>query len=214
MKIFKDRKAAGQILAQRLKDIQGGSATKTDLVLGIPRGGVVVASEVAKELKLPLDIVVTRKIAAPMQPELALGAVDPDGEVTWDHELLSQLELKIENLKLKIEESWKELKRREDEYRRDRGVLGVRGKKVILVDDGIATGATTLAAIKYLKRHEARIILAVPVASKDAMEKVAQEVDEVVVLHTPLDFQAVGQFYQYFEPVTDEEVVQLLNHGR
>src|SRR3989338_1796218 len=96
MKIFRDRKAAGKILADRLKD------TKADLVLGIPRGGVVVAAEIAHELNLPLDIIVTRKIGAPNQPELALGAVDPDGETVLDSELLEQLQLKIENLKLKI----------------------------------------------------------------------------------------------------------------
>lgn len=214
MKIFKDRKAAGQILAQRLKDIQGGSATKADLVLGIPRGGVVVAAEIAKKLNLPLSFIVTRKIGAPMQPELALGAVDPDGEVVWDEKLINDLRLKINDLGDQIKSEWKELKRREDLYRGDKDKLDVNGKTVILIDDGIATGATTLAAIKYLKRHEARVILAVPVASKDATRKVAQEAEEVVVLHTPLDFQAVGQFYQYFEPVTDEEVIQLLNHGR
>lgn len=208
MKIFKNRQAAGQILAQRLRN------TSADLVLGIPRGGVVVAAEIAKKLNLPLSFIVTRKIGAPMQEELALGAVDPDGEVAWDHELLKQLKLEIRNLKLEIEDEWKELKRREDLYRGSRGNLDIWGKTVILTDDGIATGATTLAAIKYLKRHGARVILAVPVASKDAMEKVAQEAEEVVVLHTPLDFQAVGQFYQHFEPVTDEEVIQLLKHER
>src|SRR3990167_6888486 len=101
MKIFRDRKAAGKILADRLKD------TKADLVLGIPRGGVVVAAEIAHELNLPLDIIVTRKIGAPNQPELALGAVDPDGETVWDDKLLDQL--KIENLKLKIDEEMKEI---------------------------------------------------------------------------------------------------------
>ena len=211
MKIFKDRKAAGQILAQRLKDIQGGFATKADLVLGIPRGGVVVAAEIAKYLHLPLDIIVTRKIGAPMQRELALGAVDADGEVVWDKSMIYDLGLTINDLKNLVENEVEEIKRREKVYRGDKKALDIRNKTVILVDDGIATGATTLAAIKYLKRHGARVILAVPVASKDATRKVAQEVSEVVVLHTPLDFQAVGQFYQYFEPVTDEEVVQLLS---
>ena len=201
MKIFKNRQAAGQILAQRLRN------TSADLVLGIPRGGVVVAAEIAKKLNLPLSFIVTRKIGAPMQPELALGAVDPDGNVVLE-------EQPMEDLREIIQKEWKELKRRENQYRNGKPPVEVNNKRVILVDDGIATGATTLAAIKYLKRHGAKVILAVPVASKDAMEKVAQEVKEVVVLHTPLDFQAVGQFYQYFEPVIDEEVVQLLKHER
>ena len=201
MKIFKNRQAAGQILAQRLRN------TSADLVLGIPRGGVVVAAEIAKKLNLPLSFIVTRKIGAPMQEELALGAVDPDGNVVLE-------EQPMEDLREIIQKEWKELKRRENQYRNGKPPVEVNNKRVILVDDGIATGATTLAAIKYLKRHGAKVILAVPVASKDAMEKVAQEVKEVVVLHTPLDFQAVGQFYQYFEPVIDEEVVQLLKHER
>ena len=201
MKIFRDRQSAGQILAKHLKN------TKADLVLGIPRGGVVVAAEIAKKLNLPLSFIVTRKIGAPMQPELALGAVDPDGNVVLE-------EQPMEDLREIIQKEWKELKRRENQYRNGKPPVEVNNKRVILVDDGIATGATTLAAIKYLKRHGAKVILAVPVASKDAMEKVAQEVKEVVVLHTPLDFQAVGQFYQYFEPVIDEEVVQLLKHER
>ncbi len=205
MKIFKDRIAAGEILAQRLKN------TEADLVLGIPRGGLVVAAEIAKALKLPLDIIVTRKIGAPMQPELALGAVDPDGQVIWDNDLLKQLELKIENLKLKIEDEWKELKRREDVYRNGKPQQGLEGKTVILTDDGVATGATTLAAINYLKRHTVKkIILAVPVASRESTDRLTKQVDLAVILETPEYFQAVGQFYQNFLPVSDEEVIQLL----
>ncbi|MBI2196028.1 phosphoribosyltransferase [Candidatus Daviesbacteria bacterium] len=202
--MFKDRQSAGQLLANRLKDI------KADLVLGIPRGGVVVAAEIAKDLNLPLDIVVTRKIGAPGQEELALGAVDPDGEVVWEDRLLSDLGLKIDDLKLEVLDQWKELKRREDLYRNGRSLLDVNGKTAILIDDGIATGATVLSAIKYLKRHGARIVLAVPVASQDALRKVEGQVDQSVVLEAPEYFQAVGQFYHQFEPVTDKEVIYLL----
>lgn len=204
MKIFKDRIAAGQLLAERLKDV------KADLVLGIPRGGVVVASVVAELLKLPLDIVITRKIGAPAQEELALGAVDPDGEVVWDSELLTQLDPPAGGLKFKINEEIEEIKRREEMYRQGKEPLNVENKKVILVDDGIATGSTTLAAVKYLKRHGAKIILAVPVASQEAIKKVKNEVEECVILETPEYFQAVGQFYHEFEAVTDEEVIQCL----
>lgn len=204
MKIFKDRQSAGRILANRLKN------TKADLVLGIPRGGVVVASAVAESLNLPLDIVITRKIGAPNQPELALGAVDPDGETVWDQALLDELRVQSGELRTEIQNEWKEVKRREDVYRREKDPLDVQGKTVILIDDGMATGATTLSAIKYLKRHGAGVILAVPLASKDALEKVRREAVEVVVLDTPQPFQSVGQFYQEFEPVSDEEVVKLL----
>ena len=203
MKIFKNRQAAGQVLAERLQN------TKADLVLGIPRGGVVVAAEIAHELNLPLDIIVTRKIGASTQPELALGAVDPDGETVLDQALLDQL--KIENLKLKIDEEIKEIKRREELYRQGKEFLDIDTKTVILVDDGMATGATVLAALKFLKRHEAKVILALPVASTEALEKVQNEASECIVLEVPEYFQSVGQFYYQFEPVEDEEVIQLLN---
>jgi len=205
MKIFKDRQSAGQLLAKRLKSIGG------DLVLGIPRGGVVVAYEVAKELKLPLDIIVTRKIGAPMQPELALGAVDRDGEVVWDENLKQELRIKNYELREELERQKQEIIRREKVYRQGRKSLNVENKTVILTDDGIATGATTLAAVGFLKRHHVKkIILAVPVASKESAEKLKSEADELIILETPRFFRAVGEFYQEFTEVRDEEVIQYL----
>ena len=212
MKIFKDRTSAGKILVEHLKQYQG---MENILVLGIPRGGVVVAYEVAHELNLPLDIIVTRKIGAPNQPELALGAVDGDGEVVWDKDLLRDLGFKIEDLREIVEKEAEEIKRRETVYRQGKESLQMENKIVILIDDGIATGATTLAAINYLKRHEVKkIILAVPVASKESMEKVEREIGEmgeVIVLETPEYFQAVGQFYQEFLPVSDDMVIRTLS---
>lgn len=211
MKIFKDRKAAGKLLAKHLKQYKG---KKNTIVLGIPRGGVIVAAEVAESLNLPLDIIVTRKIGHPYQPELAVGAVDADGSVVWDNQLLKQLEFKISNLKFKIEDERQEIERREQLYRQGKAPLEIKNKVVILVDDGIATGSTTLAAVKYLRRHRAeKVVLAVPVASQDSVSRISRELGglgEVVVLETPDYFQAVGQFYQQFEPVEDAEVVQLL----
>lgn len=199
MKIFKDRQAAGKLLADRLAGV------KADLVLGIPRGGVVVADQIAKELKISLDILVVRKIGAPWQPELALGALDPDGEVLWENGMGKGVEAIIKT-------GWKELKRREEVYRNGKKELKVDNKTVILADDGIATGATTLAAIAYLKRHGAKVILAIPVASKEAIRKV-REIGgvRIVVLEEPEYFEAVGRFYSEFLPVSDEEVVQLLS---
>lgn len=214
MKIFKDRRSAGKLLAKRLQG-DWGNLGDEGMVLSIPRGGIVVAAEVARELNLPLDVLVTRKIGAPFQPELALGAVDPDGEVVWEKALLGETGIRSEQLGEQVKEQWKEVKRREDEYRAGRKPLEVGGKTVILIDDGIATGATTLSAINYLKRHNAKkIILAVPVASKEAERRVIGEIGEkgeVIVLETPEYFQAVGQFYKHFEPVEDAEVVQWLN---
>ncbi len=192
MMIFKDRQAAGKLLAERLKN------TKADLVLGIPRGGVVVASEIAKQLSLPLDVVITRKIGAPFQSELALGAVDPDGEVVGEQGLGVGKELQ-------------EIKRRGKLYRQGKKPLNLKNKSVILVDDGLATGLTAASAINYLRRHGAKeIILAVPVASKEALGKI--KADKVEVLHVPLFLDAIGRFYQSFEQVSDEEVVELLRN--
>lgn len=217
MKIFKDRQSAGKLLAKHLKQYRG---QKNTIVLGIPRGGVVVAVQVAKSLKLPLDIMITRKIGAPSQPELALGAVDADGNVIWDEALIENLQFnenQIGCVKLKIQDEKEEIHRREKVYRQDKERLNVKGKTIILTDDGIATGSTTLAAINFLKKHQAKkITLAVPVASADSIEKITKELGrlgKVVVLEIPSLFQAVGQFYHQFEPVTDQEVVQLLSHG-
>lgn len=207
MKIFKNRQSAGELLANRLNN------SKADLILGIPRGGVVVAAQIAKDLNLPFDIVVTSKIGAPFQGELALGAVDPDGQVVWDQELLDEFKIKPEDLKQKIDTETKELKRREQLYRQGRRPLDVSGKTVILTDDGMATGSTILAAVKYLKRHGAKIILAIPVTSLEALKKVETDIESSVILQIPEYFQAVGQFYTQFKPVKDEEVIELL-HGR
>lgn len=209
MQIFKDRKSAGKLLAKRLNEYRD---KKDVIVLGIPRGGVVVASEVARKLNLPLDIIVTRKIGSPNQEELALGAVDPDGQIVWDQELLDQL--RIDNGQLTIEDEVNEIKRRDKLYRQGKELFDISNRTVILVDDGIATGSTTLAAAKYLRSHQAKeIILAVPVASQEALSKLSVSVDQLVVLETPQYFQAVGQFYHQFEPVTDSEVVQLLTEA-
>lgn len=207
--MFKDRQAAGRLLAKRLVEYKNYPNTQ---VLAIPRGGVVVAYEVAKALRVPLDIVITRKIGAPHQPELAVGAVDPDGKVVWQGGLLADLELGARNLDGAVEDQVQEIKRREQLYRQSRQPLDITGKTVILVDDGIATGATVLSAIRYLKRHRVRkIILAVPVAAASTMEKLKPVVDEAMIIYQPDSLGTVGQFYHNFEPVADEEVIRLLS---
>lgn len=208
MLIFKDRQAAGLLLGKRLTQFK---SKRNVVVLGIPRGGVVVASKVAKKLKLPLDIVITRKIGAPDQRELALGAVDPNGNVIWDTALLNSLGIKVTDLSYEITEQIEEIKRREKTYRGKKEALGIKGKTVILVDDGIATGATLISAIKYLKSLKAKeIIVAVPVAASEITEKIKNLADEVIVLHIPEYLGAVGNFYQNFSPVSDKEVIDLL----
>lgn len=209
MLIFKDRKSAGKLLSKRLKGYKNKSDT---LVLGIPRGGVVVAAEIARILKLPLDIVVTRKIGVPSQPELALGAVDSGGNVAWEESILKDTGLEPLKLKEEIEKEVKEIKRREGIYRAGKGSLNVLGKRTILVDDGVATGATMLSAIRFLRSISAKfIVLAVPVAAKESIRRLSGEADETIVLHIPEHLMAVGSFYQNFTPVSDEEVIQLLS---
>ncbi len=206
--IFKDRQAAGKLLAKRLEGFINKSQT---IILGIPRGGVVVAAEIASQLHLPLDIVITRKIGDPFQPELALGAIDPNGQLVWDEDLLEKLDLKKEDLKEIIEREKTEIKRREKLYRGERPALDIKDQNVILVDDGIATGATVLAALRYLRSLRAgKIILAVPVVLSRVDRKIEGEADELVILYQAQNHLPVGGYYQNFQPVSDQEVEDLI----
>lgn len=206
--IFENRKIAGKLLSESLSDFTDDENT---LILGLPRGGVIVASEIARELNLPLDVVITRKISHPEETELALGAVDPLGKVTWDDEILESKEINIEDLSPVIKQEFEEIRRRESVYRKGKGFLDVVGRNIILVDDGIATGLTILSAINYLKKLGAdEIIVAVPVADKASLEKIEGLVDEVVVLEEVENIGSISKFYQDFSEVKDEQVIELL----
>lgn len=206
--MWRDRREAGRYLAEALKEFKN----KDVLVLAIPRGGVVVGDEVATALNAPLDVVVPRKIGAPFNPELAIGAIAADGSRVLDQDIIQRLDVSQEYLKKEIERQTEEIKRRISEYRGDRPPLEIEGKTVILVDDGVATGATTLAAIKYLKNKKpAQIILAIPVGPPDTVEKLKKEVDRLICLSIPSLFYAVGQFYDQFEQTTDQEVVDIIS---
>ncbi|MEW6458782.1 MAG: phosphoribosyltransferase family protein [Bacillota bacterium] len=209
--MFRDRVDAGRRLAARLaeEDLSGG------LVLGIPRGGVVVAAAVAAELALPLDIIVPRKIGAPRNPELAVGAVTQDGTVIYNDRLLQRLMLRADDLEGQVQQEIKEIERRMTLYRGSRVPPELAGRTVILIDDGIATGYTVLAALRSLRRAgPQRIILAVPVAPPETLERLKPEVDRIVCLEAPEDFYAVGQFYLHFDQNSDQEVIDLLQAGR
>jgi len=198
--MWRDRREAGRYLAEALKEFKN----KDVLVLAIPRGGVVVGDEVATALNAALDVVVPRKIGAPFNPELAIGAIAADGSKVLDQNLIQRLDVSEEYLKKEIERQTEEIKRRISEYRGDRPPLEIEEKTVILVDDGVATGATTLAAIKYLRNKKpAQIILAIPVGPPDTVEKLKKEVDRLICLSIPSLFYAVGQFYEQFEQTTD-----------
>lgn len=180
------------------------------LLVAIPRGGVVVGKAISDMLGIPLSFVLTRKIGAPGQSELAIGAVASGGIIVRDEKLISDLSVSEKYINKEIKKEKKVIAERLKKY--GKSTVSLRGKRAILVDDGIATGATVKAAIGYLREQGAgKVILAVPVAPKDTIMELKPLVDKIVVLNTPDDFSSVGQFYRYFPQVTDEEVVELLS---
>lgn len=207
---FFNRKEAGKKLASLLEKYKG----KEDvLVLGIPRGGVVVAKEVADYLQASLNVVAARKIGHPYNPEYAVGAVDLDGEVTLNEEASYDRSFDSQYINDHAKEELKTLKERVKMCRAgELKAPNVAGKMVIIVDDGIATGLTTLSVVKYLKkRSPKKIILAVPVAPPETVSDLVLQVDELEVLEQPENFYAVGQFYQEFPQVSESEIRPLLN---
>lgn len=203
--LFQDRKDAGGRLAQALKELH---LEKPAIVLGLPRGGVVVGAIVAKTLGLPLDIIAPRKIGAPGNPELAIGAIAGD-EIVCREGLADKAYLERE-----IAQEKKEAERRLSLYRQGRNPLSLQKKTVILVDDGIATGATMIVSVRsVLKQGAKRCIAAAPVAPPETIEKLRREGAEPVVLYTPSPFFAVAQFYNSFPQTEDSEVISLLSHS-
>ncbi len=206
--LFRDRHEAGKLLAQKLMDLKGNPDA---IVLGIPRGGVVVAYEVAKALGLPLDVFIARKIGAPGNPELAIGAVASDGTVILDEFSINFMGVPRQYIEKEIERQKEEIRKRLLAYRGGREGYSLQGKIVILVDDGVATGATTIASLRAIRAsNPSQTILAVPVAPPDTVEKLRREADKVICLYTPSPFWAVGAFYLNFEQTSDEEVQALL----
>jgi putative phosphoribosyl transferase len=206
--VFQDRREAGRLLAKELSSFQG----REDLiVLGIPRGGVVIGHEIAQALNAPLDVYITRKIGAPHNPELALGAVASDGTLILDHQLVKRLGVSQDYIDAESERQKREIERRIAEYRGESPIPELKDKVVILADDGVATGATTLATIRAVRTQEpAQLILAVPVGPRDTIESLKREVDQLSCLHAPEIFWAVGAFYNVFDQTSDAEVKALL----
>ncbi len=206
---FHDRTEAGRLLAKRLKL---NYANRSDvLVLGLPRGGVPVAYEVAKVLHAPLDICIVRKLGVPGHKELAMGAIAPGGIMVLNEELVRSLKISQKAIEQVITKEQQELERRDRVYRGDRPVPDLSHRTIILVDDGIATGSTIKAAIFTIKQQQPkRIIVAVPVAPPEVCQELKEEVDEVICLLTPEWLYAIGLWYEDFSPTTDEEVRNLL----
>ncbi len=207
--VFTDREDAG---------VQLGAALKREpisgkvLVLGLPRGGVPVAFEVAKALDAPMDVMIVRKLGAPFNPELAVGAIARGGVTIYNERLLAQLGLAEQDVERIREREQAELARRERKYRGDRPFPDVKDKTVILVDDGIATGATMEAAVEAIRLlGPASVVVAVPTAARDSVARLARRADKVVALSTPEPYVAVGAWFQRFGQVPDAEVERLLS---
>ena len=208
---FKNRVHAGQYLAERLTQYAAASAA---VVLGLPRGGVVVAHEIAVKLGLPLDIFLVRKLGVPGYEELAMGAIASGGVRVMNEDVMRQIRIPDSAVEAVTRREELELKRREVAYRGNRPPLNVEGLTVILVDDGLATGSTMRAAVTALRRQNPkRIIVAVPTASPDVCDEFKAEVDEILCGMTPTPYYAVGAWYEDFSQTTDEEVRQLLQEA-
>ena len=207
-RIFRDRRHAGRVLADELTAYRGKDGL---LVLGLARGGVPVAWEVAAALRAPLDVFLVRKLGVPQWSELAMGALASGGGVVMNSHVLSSLHISDEQIRDVIDRETAELTRREHAYRGDRPLADPAGKTVIVVDDGIATGASMLAAVRALRAGGPRsIVVAVPVGAASVCELLAREADDVVCATMPSDFEAVGQVFVDFHQVSDDEVRELL----
>ncbi len=202
--MFKERASAGRDLANSLEKFRDQNV----LVIGIPRGGVIVAAEVADALNAPLDLIITRKIGAPGNEELAIGAVAGVGQVMLNSKLVEALNVSKDYIEERVEKAVAEIKRRRRLYLGELPSTNVGNKTVLVIDDGLATGYTALAAIEMLRTMKPqKIVLAVPVAPSETVARLTPEVDELVCLSMPREFFAVGQFYDEFHQVTDEEVI-------
>ncbi len=205
--LFKDRKEAGQKLALALLKYKNSPKT---IAIGLPRGGVIVAAEVANALHIPLDVIIPRKIGAPHNEELAIGALA--GDIIWlDKEIIASVGASPSYIEQTAAKEKREAERRLSLFRKGKPPQNFTGETVILVDDGIATGSTMRASIAWMKKNKAkRIIVAVPVGPLDTIATLREEVDEVVCLFTPESFMAVGQFYELFPQTQDSEVISIL----
>jgi putative phosphoribosyl transferase len=208
--ILKDRVEAGKRLASAVK-----SVGKDAIILGVPRGGVVVGFEVAQALCVPLDIIVTKKIGAPENPELAIGAVAEDGTYILDEDILRQIYVPKEYIAEEVERQKQEIQRRLIRYRGDVPYPTLKNREVVVIDDGVATGSTLKAALRLLRGKGAKtVVVAVPVGPPETIRELRKLADRVVVLFTPEPFYAIGQFYVDFSQTSDKEVIELLRRNR
>jgi len=204
---FHDRAEAGRLLGRELE----ARGLRNAVVLGIPRGGVVVGREVAHAINAELDIVIARKLGAPGNPELAIGAISEDGRLFVDERLASQVGADSAYIEEEKARQLREIARRAESYRKVRPKVNLRGRPAIVTDDGVATGATAQAALRAVRQEQPEVlILALPVGPPETLQRLARDADEVFCLRAPAFFAAVGQFYTAFDQTQDEELVQIL----
>lgn len=207
---FADRRDAGRRLAERLLAL----TDEEPVVVALPRGGVPVASEVARTLGAPLEILAVRKLGAPHNPEYGIGAIAEDGTRVFDPEALAVLGIDNAALAAIVARESEELRRRVAAYRGDRHPIELKGRTVVVVDDGVATGVTDTAALRSVRRkHPRRLILAVPVAAPDSLARLREEADDVFCLLAPALLYGVGQWYRDFSQVSDDQVIAALNES-
>lgn len=206
--IFENREEAGKLIAKKLAELKG---RKNVIVIGLARGGVVVAYEVAKILALPLNVIVPRKIGAPGNSELAIGSIAEGGIISFNRDIISLLNVSKEYIEAEVKKEQTVANQRLKLYRHYAPLPPLEGKEVILVDDGIATGSTMRACIEGMKKLKVqRIIVAVPVAATDSLSSIRKAADDVICLFDKYDFVGVGMYYRHFNQTSDDEVVELL----
>ncbi|MDF3069162.1 MAG: putative phosphoribosyltransferase [Polyangiaceae bacterium] len=208
---FRNRRDAGRRLADELQRFEA----QAPVVLALPRGGVPVAYEVATRFRAPLDVLIVRKLGAPRHPELAMGAIASGGAIVLNREILNMFHVSDDALREETARQAEEVARRSALYRGDRPAPDVRGRTVLLIDDGLATGATMKAGVEALRQYDpARVVVGVPIAAPEGCQLMSETADEVVCAETPAEFLAVGMWYQDFEQTTDREVIELLAAAR
>jgi predicted phosphoribosyltransferase len=212
--IFQDRRDAGRVLARTILASAAGHDYQDGIVLGLPRGGVPVAYEVAVKLGLPLDVLIVRKLGVPGFAELAMGAVASDGTVATNEAIIHEFRIPQEVIDATAERERREIERRERTYRNGRPPAQIEGRLVFLVDDGLATGASMLVGVRAVRPRARKVVVAVPVAAINTCHELRSEADEVICASVSRIFYSVGSFYRNFEQTTDAEVCALLEKAR